>query len=51
MELFSEEIVSNKRVVAVVGCGCSSATEEVAMASNGTLPLVSLLKLMANHVH
>ena len=43
MELFDEGVVSvvNETVVAVVGCGCSSATEGVAEASNGSLPLVS----------
>ena len=45
VELFNEDIVDisgvNQTVVAVLGGGCSSATEEVAKASNGSLPLVS----------
>ena len=41
VELFNEGVVSvaNKTVVAVLGGGCSSATEEI---GNGSLPLVSL---------
>ena len=51
MELFDEGVVSlvNKTVVAVIGCGCSSATEEVAKVNNGSLPLVSL-RLVKNPV-
>ena len=33
------ELVDN--IVAVIGCGCSSVTEAVASASNGTIPVVS----------
>ena len=38
MELFNEV---NESVVAVIGCGCSSATEKGAKVNNGRLPLVS----------
>ena len=31
----------NETVVAVLGGGCSSATKEIAIATNGSLPLVS----------
>ena len=43
VDLLSEGVVSlvNETVVAVLGGGCSSATEEIATAINGSLPLVS----------
>ena len=49
VELFDEGVVSlvNQSVVAVLGGGCSSATEGIAKASNGSLPLVSLLTAYA----
>ena len=42
----------NKTVVAVLGGGCSSATEEIATAINGSLPLVSanIVFITANEV-
>ena len=42
VELFNMELVDNPNTVAVIGCGCSSVTEAVASASNGTIPVVSL---------
>lgn len=47
MKLLNEDVVSNKAVVALVGCGCSSASEEVSksMANVSTLPVVSLLNV------
>ena len=58
VELFSEGVVSLvnqlQTVVAVLGGGCSSATEEIATASNGSLPLVrtgvNVLFRVANEV-
>ena len=41
MELFNKEVADHPSLVAVIGCGCSSATEQVAMASNGSIPIVS----------
>ena len=40
-------------MVAVLGGGCSSATEEIATAINGSLPLVSanIVFIIANEVH
>ena len=42
----------NETVVAVLGGGCSSATEEIATAINGSLPLVSanIVFITANEV-
>jgi hypothetical protein len=50
VDLLSEGVVSlvNGTVVAVLGGGCSSATEEIATATNGSLPLVSLYSLRLN---
>jgi hypothetical protein len=44
VDLFDEEVVPlvNEMLVAVLGGGCSSATEEIATASNGSLPLVRM---------
>ena len=45
LDLYNSYVVrSNLSVVAIIGCGCSSATEEVTMATNGTLPVVSYTK-------
>ena len=41
MELFNEEVADHTNMVAVIGCGCSSATEEVALTSNGSIPVVN----------
>ena len=41
VERFNKEVADHPNMVAVIGCGCSSATEEVAMTRNSTLPLVS----------
>ena len=44
LELFNTSITSNESVLAIVGCGCSLATEEV--ASRSDIPVVrELLKL------
>ena len=44
LELFNTSITSNESVVAIVGCGCSLATEKV--ASRSDIPVVrELLKL------
>ena len=39
LELFNTSITSNGSVVAIVGCGCSLATEEI--ASRSDIPVVS----------
>lgn len=44
LELLNMDIASNTTAVAVVGCGCSSATEEV--ASRSELPVVSHILCM-----
>ena len=41
MELFNEEVTDHPNMVAVIGCGCSSATEEVALTNNGSIPVVN----------
>ena len=43
VNLLSKGVTSlvNETVVAILGGGCSSATKEIATATNGSLPLVS----------
>ena len=41
MELFNKEVADHPNMVAVIGCGCSSATEAVALTNNGSIPVVS----------
>ena len=46
LQLYNEEVsLDNRTVVAVIGCGCSSATEEVASTNNGSIPVVSVCTL------
>jgi len=42
LQIFHDEVATDSSVVAVVGCGCSSATEEVAKISHlWNVPVVS----------
>ena len=52
VELFNgiQSVVVNQSVVAVLGAGCSAATEEVARASNGSLPLVSFISCVYEYI-
>ena len=45
MKLYNREVIDHPNMVAVIGCGCSSATEQVALASNGSIPVVSEIYL------